>query len=82
MAAHDGGAAVDDVRNRFPVAGQEGLIKPFPVRRPAGPENIRDAGHDGLEIGKQVIESFGELLKAFIGQMGIDGGGLRAFMAK
>lgn len=52
MAAHDSGAAVDDVRNRFPVAGQEGLTEPFPVRRPAGSKNLRDAGHGGLEIDK------------------------------
>lgn len=74
IAAHDGGAAVDDVRNRFPVAGQDSLIKQFPVCRPAGSKNLRDAGHGGLEIGKQLIEGFGQFLKAFIGQMSIEDG--------
>lgn len=65
MAAHDVGATVDDIRNRFPMAGQKGLSESFQVRKPVGPENLRDAGHDRYKSANRLLRvsvSFWKLL--------------------
>ena len=82
MTAHDFRPAVDDICNCLPMTRQDGLIESFPVRSPVSPKNIRDAGHDPLEISQKAIESFVEGLETLIGQVGIDSGGLRTFMSQ
>ena len=82
MSAHHFSAAVDDIRDRSSVTGQNVLAESVPVRRPVSPENVCYNRHGLLKISQEFIKGFGKGLETLIGKVCVDGRGLRAFMSE
>ena len=84
IAAEGHGSAVDDVVDGALVGGGHGVPIGIHVPLPKAAKNIREFGHDrpsGSEFGHDGVEGGAQLFSAWLGQMGVDSGGLNAGMA-